>query len=93
MENEIQVLDINIALNLLKQGEILLTSNGKKKSFVVMKKENVYIQNDVSSYTLSFEEFQQLFGESKFIIFNPQNDGEVDLQKDEEYYSMDVLKY
>ncbi len=93
MEQEIKKWNIQEAIDLIKKGFILLCIQGKKKTFCVHKKEKVYIQNDSVSYYLSFEEFLSLFSQNKFIIYEAPTGGQIDLQKDAEYYSYDVLKY
>jgi len=80
MEN---VLDINEALNLLKEG-IVLKDN--LSTIFIYKRKRIYVYSSNSSYNLSLKDFSELFKDSKFIIEDFE-DGGIDLEKDKEYYS------
>lgn len=71
----------------------MLAYDGKSKIFFAQKKEKIYCQSNNCSFLLNYLEFTNLYKNCKFIIYNPQEHQEIDLKKDEEYYSYDVLKY
>lgn len=86
MENT-KINDINIALKLLKDGEILVSNN---KTFFACKKNKIHCQNTSTSFNLTFNEFLSLYQKSIFFIYTYETS--IDLQKDEEYYNWNVLK-
>ena len=93
MFEESNVLNIAYALAFIKRGDILISFVDNKKTFFALKKDRVFIQNQSISFSLTFEEFESLYGQSKFVIYDPNSEVEIDTLKDEEYYSYDVLKY
>ena len=93
MYQDIQVLNIYSATVCLKKGEILLSFIDSKKTYFALKKEKVLIQNSSTSFTLSIDEFEELYSSTKFIIYDPSIEVEIDSLKDDEYYSWNVLKY
>lgn len=78
-----EIIDIELAVNLLKEG-IVLKDNLNNK--FIRKKKRVQVYSLNSSYSLSFEEFFELFKNNKFII-EDFDDSQIDLEKDKEYYS------
>ena len=87
------ILNITYAIAFLKRGDILVSFVDGKKTFFALKKEKVLIQNQSISFMLSFKEFESLYSQTKFIVYDPNAEVEIDTKKDEEYYSYDVLKY
>ena len=77
------ILDINEALPLLKEG-IILKDNLNTK--FICKKKRIYVYSSNSSYNLSFDDFSELFKDSKFIV-EDFDDSTIDPEKDKEYYS------
>lgn len=77
------ILDINEAVPLLKEG-IILKDNLNTK--FICKKKRVYVYASNSSYNLSFDDFSELFKDSKFIVEDFE-DSTIDPEKDKEYYS------
>lgn len=77
------ILDINEALPLLKEGIIL---KDKVSTRFVCKKKRIYVYSSNSSYNLSFEDFKDLFKDNQFII-EDFSDSDIDIEKDKEYYS------
>ena len=77
------ILDINEALPLLKEG-IILKDNLNTK--FICKKKRIYVYSSNSSYNLSFNDFSELFKDSKFIV-EDFDDSTIDPEKDKEYYS------
>ena len=80
------------ALDLLKQKEILFIKTKGGKTFFVVKKDKILCQNKGASYRLTFDEFITLYKDSKFYIFNGDEDSFIDPNKDEEYYNWSPLK-
>ena len=93
MFEEIDLLNINLAIASIKKGEILMSFVSNKKTFFALKKERVLIQNSSSTFSLSIDEFQTLYKDVKFIVYDPLIEVEIDTMKDDEYYSWNVLKY
>ena len=80
MEN---IFEINDALSLLKEGVIL---KDKVNNRFICKKKRIYIYSSNSSYNLSFDDFYELFKDSKFVV-EDFDDSTIDIEKDKEYYS------
>jgi len=79
----IEVIGIKEAINLLKE-KVVLKDNSNNK--FIYKKKKIYVYSSNSSYSLSSEDFFELFKDSKFIIEDFEDNG-IDLEKDKEYYS------
>ena len=58
----------------------------QKPTKFISKKKRVYVYSSNSSYNLSFNDFSELFKDSKFIIEDFE-DSTIDPEKDKEYYS------
>ena len=93
MLQEEVLLNIETAILCIKKGDILLSFINGKKSYFALKKDKVFIQNASSTFSLSLNEFQTLYQEAKFLVYDPSKEVEIDSLKDEEYYSWNVLKY
>ena len=93
MFEEVELLNITLAIASIKKGEILMSYISNKKTFFALKKDRVFIQNTSSTFSLSIEEFHSLYKDVKFIIYDPSIEVEIDTLKDDEYYSWNVLKY
>lgn len=78
-----KIIDVNEAVNLLKEG-IILKDNLNAK--FIYKKKRIYVYASNSSYNLSLKDFSELFKDSKFIVEDFE-DSAIDLEKDIEYYS------
>lgn len=79
--------NVNIALNLIKNGELLVSN----KTFFALKKGKIYCQNNNSNYSLNFEDFLKLYNGATFYLYE-NKDIIIDTLKDEEYYNWNVLK-
>lgn len=77
-----KIININEAINLLKEGLILKDINNR----FIYKKKRVYVYSSNSSYNLKIDEFIELFKDNKFVLEDFE-DGSIDLEKDKEYYS------
>ena len=77
------ILEINEAINALKEGLILKDNLNTK---FIYKKKRVYVYASNSSYNLTLNDFFDLYKDSKFII-EDFDDSSIDLEKDKEYYS------
>ena len=71
-------------LSALKSGEILMTRKADQIQFCALVNDRV--QNANSRYTLSIEEWQTLFSDEEFWIYEPVQASEISLEKDVEYY-------
>ena len=91
MEEEI-ITNINQALKLILNGNILLSSINNSQTYFALKNDKVYIQNANSCYCISQDEFKILFNRCKFIIYQIDTISNIDIKKDEEYYGWDILK-
>lgn len=78
-----EIITINEAINMLKEG-IILKDNLSNK--FIFKKRRIYVYSPNSSYNLSVQDFSELFKDNKFII-EDFDDSQIDLEKDKEYYS------
>ena len=78
-----EIITINEAINMLKDGIILKDTMGNK---FIFKKRRIYVYSSNSSYNLSAQDFSELFKDNKFII-EDFDDSQIDLEKDKEYYS------
>ena len=78
-----EIITINEAVNMLKEG-IILKDNMSNK--FILKKRRIYVYSSNSSYNLSIQDFSELFKDNKFIIEDFE-DSQIDLEKDIEYYS------
>ena len=78
-----EILDINEALPLLKEGIILKDKLGAK---FIYKKSRIYVYSTNSSYNLSCSDFIELYKDNEFVIEDFCDSG-IDLEKDKEYYS------
>ena len=77
-----EVIEINDAIKLLKEG-IILKDNLNSK--FIYKKERIYVYSSSSYYSLKTEEFIELFKENKFVV-EDFDDSTIDAEKDREYY-------
>lgn len=75
--------DINEALVLLKEKAILKDSFNTK---FIGRKNGVLVWSNNSSYNLKFNDFIELFKETKFMLDECEDNG-IDLEKDKEYYN------
>ena len=80
LEHEI-IDNIDNAIVLLKNLKVLYSN----KTYFVMKKEKVLIMGLNSKYSLSFEEFKELYKDNKFIVYE-ENEENFDFSRDDEYY-------
>lgn len=74
------------ALSALKNGEILMTLQDNQPQFYAYVRDRIRIQNTQSRYMLSIEEWQSLFADTQFWIYEPDESAEISLEKDAEYY-------
>lgn len=74
------------ALTLLKNGEILMTLTGGQPQYYALVQERIRVQAPNSRYTLSPEEWQHLFQDEEFWLYEPADTAEISSDKDEEYY-------
>ena len=80
LEHEI-IDSIENAITLLKNQKLLYSN----KTYFVMKKQKVLIIGLNSKYYLSFEQFKELYKDSKFIVYE-ENEENFDFSRDDEYY-------
>ena len=73
--------DISEAILYLKDGEIL-TGSGKER--FILKQEKICCYNDGTRFSLTEEEFLQLYQKSSFYLY--EETAEIDETKDEAYY-------
>lgn len=88
---DLNKIDINLAIKLLKKDIILYSIIDKKETFFKYENNNIMIKNSNSIYYLSEYDFLKLF---KNIVFSIcENDEElIDEERDREYYSIDKIK-
>lgn len=78
-----EIFEIDEAILLLKE-KVILKDNLSTK--FIYKKKRIYVYSSSSSYSLSLQDFSELFKDSKFFIEDFE-DSTIDLEKDKEYYS------
>jgi len=78
-----EIIEINEAINLLKEGIILKDTLSNK---FIYKRKRIYVYSSNSSYNLNIKDFNELFKDSRFII-EDFDDNFIDIEKDKEYYS------
>ena len=66
-----QVESLELALELLKNGSVLVTSIEGLPSYFGYKKNMIRVKNQVSGYYLAEEDFIQLFHEKPFFEYEP----------------------
>lgn len=82
-----KIQSFSLALEYLKQQEILVSFQKGNKNFYCMKKEKIQVQSKNASYVLTIEDFQELFEKEIFYLYEPETNGfEISKEKDEEYY-------
>ena len=69
-------------LSALKSGEILMTRKADQIQFYALVNDRIRVQNANSRYTLSIEEWQTLFSDEEFWIYEPVQTSEISLEKD-----------
>ena len=72
----------------LKEYEILVSIADKKKVFFRRKEDRIRVRVEGLSYSLSVEEFKELYGTYTFYVYEKEEDEVfIDKEKDDEYYS------
>ena len=61
----------------------VLTTN--KKDRYILKKDNIYVYGEATSFVLSLEDFRDLYQEKTFFVFKEEG-AYIDNDKDEAYY-------
>ena len=85
-ENMEKIKNIQELSDCLKANLIVCTPTTKGLTFIVAYKDGVRIQNDRSRYTLSFQDFIELYADQTFYIYENKQEEGVNTEKDEEYY-------
>lgn len=81
-----QKLSTQETLSLLKSGEILMTLTDGQPQYYAWVQQRVRVQTPNSRYTLTLEEWQRLFNNEEFWLYEPAGNAEISSDKDEEYY-------
>ena len=82
-----KIQSFSLALEYLKQQEILVSFQKGNKVLYCMKKEKIQVQSKNAAYVLTIEDFQDLFEKEVFYLYEPNDSGfEISKEKDEEYY-------
>ena len=84
---ELEIIEnIDIAIAVLKSHKILFTNHLNNKTYFIEKKKKVLVISTNSKYSLSYEEFKELYSVAKFIVYE-EKDENFDFSRDDEYYS------
>lgn len=75
---------ITEAIQLLKTGYTLIIV--ENKTGIVYKENQYFLMNENWHSKLKEEDLIETFSNNTFVIYESQNEGEISLQKDEEYY-------
>lgn len=78
-------LNINLAIEYLKEKVTLFTIIDKQKIYFKGNKEMVRVSNPNCAYTISYEELKKLYSKNEFFIHQEES-FEIDTSRDEEYY-------
>jgi hypothetical protein len=78
-----EILDVNEAYLVLKQGLIVIDYFN---NYFKIKNDYVYVKSENANFNLTKEAFIELYKESKFVIYDSNEDA-IDELKDKEYYS------
>lgn len=80
--------DLKYALALLRDKRILVTSDAKSKTLILMCESKIIVKNDNATYTISEKDFLELFKNAEFAIYTQDTfDAITANEKDGEYYS------
>ena len=72
----------------LNEYEILVCVSDHKKVFFRKKEDRIRVRVEGLSYSLSYEEFKELYGSCTFYLFEEEKEEVyIDKEKDDEYYS------
>lgn len=85
--NTNEIIDnIETAINLLKYKKVLFTNHLNNKTLFVERKGKVLMIGVNNTCFLTYDQFKDLYSESKFIIYE-ESDENFDFSRDDEYYS------
>lgn len=72
----------------MQEGGLLVFSNGRQRTRCYLKDaENVRVCAEQASYSLSLDDFQALFYDNVYYLYEPEETQvEISKEKDEEYY-------
>lgn len=79
------IIKIDLAIEYLKNRVTLYTITDKNKIYLKGNQTNVRITNPNATYTISYNEFKNLYQKNVFFIYE-ETDFEIDALKDEQYY-------
>ena len=82
--NEFSILEANVYL---KEGSTVKTISDNVMIYFRLVKDKVRVSSVNFKSFLSLKEFNELYSKSSFMLHESKVDGEIDLKKDEEYYS------
>ncbi len=85
--NQIVIKDINQVIELLKDEWILQCEIKGNKHFAKMIKEYILVLTDNARYSLTIEQFKELYADVGFLVYEPKADAGIDFSRDDEYYS------
>lgn len=86
-KNDLELIeDIELAIKLLKNKNVLFSNHLGNKTFFVEKRKRVLIKATNSTYYLSYDEFKDLYENCKFIVYEEKEEN-FDFSRDDEYYS------
>ena len=82
----IEIIDnIEKAIALLKSYKVLFTNHLNNKTYFIEKRKRVLVIGVNSKYSLSYEQFKELFMDAKFVVYE-ENEESFDFSRDDEYY-------
>lgn len=84
--DEIEIIEsIDKAIALLKNHKLLFTNHLNNKTYFVEKKQKVLVIGLNCKYSLSYEEFKDIYDGAKFVVYE-ENEESFDFSRDDEYY-------
>ena len=79
---ELEIIEnIDIAIAVLKSHKILFTNHLNNKTYFIEKKKKVLVISTNSKYSLSYEEFKDLYSVAKFIVYEEKDEKFLNLIK------------
>lgn len=83
---EIEIIDnIDKAIAILKSYKVLFTNHLNNKTYFIEKKKKVLVISTNSKYSLTYDEFKELYSMAKFIVYEEKEEN-FDFSRDDEYY-------
>ena len=82
------ITDLKLAIALLRDKRILVSSNSKARTLILMRDSKIVVLSENATYTITEEDFVDIFKNDTFVIYTQDTyDALAASEKDIEYYS------